>query len=737
MRGPLPQVHLSLDRERAPGTRQAKHNCEPCQISMIEDSRQISGKTRSGSPKVSQVGRYSSNDLGKDAKVQAKGLEISPENDLQSMSQGALQRNREGLLRSDSLNESAGSPEKNPQDSMQVCVRGKVEQTGGRIPEGVHHSTLTAQHACDRPGISHAPMETGNKPSLKGQECARGTQDFSLLHPGAQQRLETHMKRLWVRHRWRLALKIIEVIRAFKLKKSQASLLPWPASSSSAPANSKADSTCQSRSLLGEVSQKLPGVMVKAVIEVLQTRGPLTGRSFKYPVMTVSGDSGGPSQAAPCGHESSYSSQPHLLGTEGRARPADTVPRPGRGSLGPSAISGMDRYQKQERGVAEPGDPSHRLSAWEMTVGSLYPRARDIKQTMETEQKKPFDRALTKGASVMSTSQNLNMHLRSFKSLGSKRILHMPRISAVQDTGDSCLATQEDTKNKTQDPANGVLLRDFTTGEDLQHTFLDIPHRENILASHKSPSNSQGVLASSESASQGKFDLLRKDRMSQEEKDPRISKLEDPENMKSSKFGPPKKRESFEKPKPGGKTDRFAGGKGVGRLITSSQVWEARDTMGSKSLLLAKEKPAPSKSSTGTRATKFGQSMLHNKDRAEAESLQTVQAPGPATQTQGSGASSTHSMKSGSAKAQVLVTTVGQIVEEKMRLQNVVSASKETLRKGEPQGNSCSSYEKNASLPQQNRKMSIMGCGQQARPEHHSHFMTTGFNTDRASNPAV
>ncbi|XP_013365624.1 PREDICTED: spermatogenesis-associated protein 31E1-like [Chinchilla lanigera] len=430
-----------------------------------------------------------------------------------------------------------------------------------------------------------------------------------------------------------------------------------------------------------------------------------------------------------------------------------------------------------------------------MTVGSPYSRGRDIEPIVETEQKKPFDRALTKGASVMSTSQNPHVSLRSFKSLGSNRSLPMPRISAVQVTGDSCVATQEDTKNKTQDPTTGVLLQDFATGEVLQHTSLNTSFMEDILASHKSPSSSQGVLASSESASRGKFDLLRKDRMSQEEKDPRVSKLEDPENMKSSKFCPPEcgegfasprrwitrspspsrgicgllvndrmsqeqmdprmprpqeprvtkcnmfvppeKRHSFERLKPGGKTDRFAGGKGIGGLIPSSQVREARDPMGSKSLLLAEKKPAPSKSSTLTRVTKFGQRMLHNKDRAEAESLQTVQAPAPATETQGSGASSRLSMNSGSAEAQVLVRTVGQIVEEKVRLQNVVSASKETLRKGEPQGNSCSSSENNASFSQQNRKMSIMGCGQQARPESHSHLMTTGFNTDRASNPAV
>ncbi|XP_005415102.2 PREDICTED: uncharacterized protein LOC102005330 [Chinchilla lanigera] len=190
---------------------------------------------------------------------------------------------------------SAVSPSQ--ETSRTLCLSSLAK---GESQEGHQTSQLPEASFLYTPHTDRQRMGVPMSSILRGRSAAgSATQNFSLLHCGTQQRLETHMERLWVRHRWGLAFKIIKGICTFKLKKTQASLPAQPASSSSAPANSKADSSCQNRNFLGESSQKFPGEKVKAVIEVLKTRGPLTGRSFKYPVMTLSGDSGGPSQAVP------------------------------------------------------------------------------------------------------------------------------------------------------------------------------------------------------------------------------------------------------------------------------------------------------------------------------------------------------------------------------------------------------------------------------------------------------
>ncbi|XP_013360366.1 PREDICTED: spermatogenesis-associated protein 31E1-like [Chinchilla lanigera] len=216
-----------------------------------------------------------------------------------------------------------------------------------------------------------------------------------------------------------------------------------------------------------------------------------------------------------------------------------------------------------------------------------------------------------------------------------------------------------------------------------------------------------------------------------------LPKPQEPRVTKSNIFIPPEKRDSFGSPKPGGKMDRFAGGKGAGGLISSSLVRKARDTMRSKLLLLAEKQPTPSKSNTGTTVKNFLQHMLPNKDREQEEPLHTVQAPAPTTQCQGPVSGSRLSMHSGRVESHVLLMSVSRILEEKLRLQNDVSASTENLQTEEPWVNRWSSYQKYAAFPQSKRVISKVACGQQARPEHHSHCMTMRWNTERASNPAV
>ncbi|KFO33402.1 Protein FAM75A3 [Fukomys damarensis] len=238
------------------------------------------------------------------------------------------------------------------------------------------------------------------------------------------------------------------------------------------------------------------------------------------------------------------------------------------------------------------------------------------------------------------------------------------------------------------------------------------------------------------SSSRGICNLLMKERMSQEQKELRMAKLQDPRMSKSKMFVSPERKKSFERPKTGGKEGRFVRGRGVGELIPSSQLREIRDTMGSKSLLLSEKKQASSESTFGNRVRNFLQHILSDKGRGEAESMQKVKSPSTTTQSQGSVTSSRLCMDSGSIDAQVLATTIGRILEEKMKLQHELCASKENVTQGKPQTDRWSSYGKNASLPQQRRIMSNMACGQRVSPKGHSHLTNSMVNTDRESNPA-
>nr|XP_023423170.1 spermatogenesis-associated protein 31E1-like [Cavia porcellus] len=791
----MPQkVSQSMDRKKDPGTRQVKENCGPSQTSMISDkSSQVIQKTISELPEISQVGKHSSNDLEKAPKDLLKGLEISPVNELESICDPKSPRKELTLLRSDSGNDPVSSPDKNHlEDSESICPTGKFEQTGGGIPVGIDHSTHTMDHACDRSRNSNIPIEPWDKQSFKGQEYGRNTQDLSVLEPGTKKMLETHLKSFCVRHRWGLAFKVIKAICILKRTKAQTSLLPQPAAPSSASHSSKADSTHQDSNLQEESSQSIPGENVKAVISVLKMQGPVTDHSLKSSMKSLSGDDCGSSEAVPTGQETTLTAQPNVYCTDTRVWCPDTVSRPGSGSIGASPISVMDRYP-QERGGVVSRHTSHQVLTGKMNVGSPCSRDRDIQKPMETEVKKPLEWEVTKRASVMSPSSNLNVSPRNLNSLGPNTSLPSPRICTFQKPGNSFLDTQAALKKKGQDSATRVVLQDFATGEILQDSASEMPLTRDILASQAHLANTQGASTHSTSPSQGIVGPIIQDRISQDEKEPRISKLQDPQEIKSSTFGPPEsgggfvspskmvtshpspsqgicdlsgrdtegqeqkesrgpksqelsmskshiivppeKKGSFEKPKPGEKEERCAGRRGIGGQMPPPQVRQVRESTGSKPLLQSEKKMSPSEATIGNRVRNFLQNILPKKDRAEAEPLQKAK-PQTVTQSGGLGTKGRVLRDTGSVEAHVLMTTVRRILKEKMSLHHEFSASKENLQKGAPQVDRWSSCHKNTSSPQQNRILSNMACGPQARPQRLGHVTNRSLSRDKASNTA-
>nr|XP_005006368.2 spermatogenesis-associated protein 31E1-like [Cavia porcellus] len=791
----LPQkVHLPLNKEKDPGNRQAKENCGLSQTSVISDkSIQVIQKTMSEFPEISQTGKHSISDLEEAPKELFKDPEISMVNVLEPICDPASPSKGLRLIRSDSGNDPAISPDKkNLEDSESICPSGKVEQTGGGIPVGNGHFTLTVDHACDHPPNSNIPVEPQDEPSLQGQEYGRNTQNLSVLDPGTQQRLEAHLKRFCMRHRWGLAFKVIRAISILKRTKAHTSLLPQPAASSSASHGSKAVSTHQDSNLQEQPSQSIPGEKVKAIISVLKMQGPVTSHSFKSSMKSLSGDCGS-TEAPTTGQETSLTALPHTYCPKSTAWHPDTVSRPGRGSIGPSPISVMDKYQPQEGGGMISSEPSHQVLTGEMNVESPCARDRDIQKIMETKAKKPLEWAVTKGASVMLPSPNLNVNPRNLNSLGSNKNLLSPRICTVQEPGVSSLGSQTVSKKKSQDSATRVVLQDFATGKVLQATASEMPRPKDILASQARLANTRGASSSSTSSSQRIVGPLIQGRISQGQKEPGISKLQDPQEIKSNKFcpsesgggfvspnkmvtsrpspsqglcdhsgrdtvgqeqkalrvpksqeprmskshvfAPPEKKGSFERPKSGGKEEQRAGKRSIGGLTPPPQVREARGSTGHKALLQSEKKTSPSEATIGTRVRSCLQNILPKNNRVGAEFLQKAKPPLTVTQSQELATNSNVFIDRGSMETQVLMSTVGRILKEKMRLHHEFSSSK-NFQKGGPQVDRWSSCHKKASSPQQKRIVSNMTCSPQAEPQHPSHVTNRSLSRDRANNPA-
>ena len=72
----------------------------------------------------------------------------------------------------------------------------------------------------------HAPTEIENPHCFQDGEASMNTSLESIVvSPDMQQKLETHVVKLRVRHRWDLRFKVLKLIVSLKVKKAQGSTL--------------------------------------------------------------------------------------------------------------------------------------------------------------------------------------------------------------------------------------------------------------------------------------------------------------------------------------------------------------------------------------------------------------------------------------------------------------------------------------------------------------------------------
>jgi hypothetical protein len=124
------------------------------------------------------------------------------------------------------------------------------------------------------------------------------------------------------------------------------------------------------------------------------------------------------------------------------------------------------------------------------------------------------------------------------------------------------------------------------------------------------------------------------------------------------------------------------------------------------------------------RIRKFLKSIFPNKGKEQAKSMKNIKDPSAAPKTQGS-VTSRH-MDSGGGEAQMLMTTTGLMLEEKMKLRHKSSGSRKNLPKQESQTplGRCSHYHRTPSFPKPSRVMS-RACDPQASPKGNSYSVSS------------
>ncbi|XP_021121701.1 spermatogenesis-associated protein 31C2-like [Heterocephalus glaber] len=157
-------------------------------------------------------------------------------------------------------------------------------------------------------------MDARNLASSMSQKTCVGTfQKLCPLDPSTQKTLETHVTRLWVRHKWALLFKILRAINFFKVKKDLQSSVPQFPCPSLATGVSCDDPTTEDATLL----EKAPQACLREEVTVsrsVPTLGRLSVSSVsketeKALTGTSPGDAQGILKSSPAGEGSRQPSQ--------------------------------------------------------------------------------------------------------------------------------------------------------------------------------------------------------------------------------------------------------------------------------------------------------------------------------------------------------------------------------------------------------------------------------------------
>ncbi|XP_045877863.1 spermatogenesis-associated protein 31E1-like [Meles meles] len=633
----------------------------------MDGSCQVTQKTRSRYSGRTVPGKI----LGKDSRSSAGRIWRHPHRGATSSPGKAPGRNREESD-TDLKPSTSSEDEKRPEKDLRAHFRKVGQSREGQMPLDIHPSRLAAHHTSDLPR-KPSPHGKPGKPALSKcwEPCMTTSHDFSILSPYAQRMLEAHIIKLRVKHRWGLPLKVLKPINLFKLKKGF--LLSW----SSGPLSA----TCLSKAGLGTKFKGNPPQSYQG--EVMKESYPTWMGSLGAPQPTceemqqaLEGTS--PGGVPPAGQRARTPPQTFTYSFVGRIWHSETASRTFMNST-------LESSPSPAMATMEPRRVNGDLASWDVTVVELNLEPQDLSaeepgDAGEVEEGPAW--GVTLEHRVLAKNQGLRGELRRSGSSGKSDSPPQPTKLVAQDPKELCLEAWQrgsepwklmESENwpraatptmLLQDCETGVLLQDCATESLLQdrqsNAFLtaDIFASQRCLSGFHSGSSedmpTSQVPHGQRSCGQspyGQAGILGLRHQCKNLSRPCVSHEERESSRRSPSREPDKELSEL-------------------KLLQSSEVrrpvqgQESAEAWGSKAYENSlKKEEAPPENYFRRRMKHLLQWFLPSRGKGLEDSLQM----GKASSSQGRGQVTGRSaMDSASTEAQVVMTNVGRILEEKM-----------------------------------------------------------------------
>nr|XP_042134408.1 spermatogenesis-associated protein 31E1-like [Peromyscus maniculatus bairdii] len=277
------------------------------------------------------------------------------------------------------------------------------------------------------------------------QSYVNTTQDLSFLDPKTQRKLDSNIKQLPAKHRWRPYLQTL-VSRDLIPPGVPASFLPQLVYPSSPTCVSKVEYYSKAAMILEKMHHQDPGGTRVETISASRLQSPLFAHSpaevQEKQRATPPAASHGPAKVHPVPLQSYLSTQTRAFCFQAKTQKSRIVQGTGRGSLQPRTSPRMPKLAAWKRfeNVAS-GHP-----CWSGTM--LGPQERVppsvVKQTNRSEEKKETIPAwkVSLGFTEIPIGQAINIHLRDFESKEVSRSPGRFQTPTPQHSGDSALKTQ-------------------------------------------------------------------------------------------------------------------------------------------------------------------------------------------------------------------------------------------------------------------------------------------------------
>ncbi|XP_034884866.1 spermatogenesis-associated protein 31E1-like [Mirounga leonina] len=637
----------------------------------------------------------------------------------------------------------SSADEKHPEKVLRAHLGRKLGQIReGQIPADVHCSRRTAHHALDLLRKPSTHRKTGKPAFSKGWEPYRTTShNFSILSPHTQRMLEAHIIRFRVKHRWRLPLKVLKPINLFKLKKGF--LFPWSSIPCLATCVSKARSKTK---FLGKPPRPHQGE------KVVEESDPTLGSPLPAPQPTCEEiqqalegtsprDGHGPSEAPLAGQEARSPSQTLTYSFVGRiwhSEPASGTLMNSNLESSPSPAMATSEPRKESGGWASQ-DSCYSIEVLELNLESQYLSAKEFRDAGEVEEAPAWGVTLEPG--VWANNQTIHADLRRSGSSEKSDSPSPPAELVAQDPEELCLDAQlrefelrkfMESENQPQDNAasvllqdceTGVLLQDCATDSLLQDCQSDVFLAADILASQGSLYGFQSGSSEDTSTSQVLNGLPSRGQKIQRQPEP--LGLRDQSKSPSKSSAPTAERE-YRRPRPREPGKELSALKilQISEMSHTVQHKDAVESSGRKARqLLLKKETAPPESYFRRRMRHFIQWVFPSKGKGLEDSLQKGKSSSSRSRGPVTGRSA---VGSATAEAQVLMTAVGQILQQKMVPHHGVQAPEFSWCQRDLQAsagpNVC--YHRVLSYQEQRRVMRETTSKQQATTKGHSYAKT-------------